>query len=62
MAADTEQVIIDIEVNYSEAIANLAKYRAEAGKLRQANAELKKKGRPAISHKMSIILKLPIIQ
>ena len=42
MAADTEQVIIDIEVNYSEAIANLAKYRAEAGKLRQANAELKK--------------------
>lgn len=39
---DNQQVIIEIETNYSEAVKLMAQYRAEADKFRQANADLKK--------------------
>ncbi len=42
MADKKEQVIIDIQIDYEEGIANMAKYRAEADKFRQANADLRK--------------------
>lgn len=42
MADKKEQVIVDIQVNYEEGIANIAKYRAEADKFRLVNAELRK--------------------
>ena len=39
---DNQQVIIEIETNYSEAVKLMAQYRAEADRFRQANADLKK--------------------
>lgn len=42
MADKKEQVVVDIQINYEEGIANMAKYRAEADKFRQANADLRK--------------------
>ena len=39
---DNQQVIIEIETNYSEAVKLMAQYRAEALRFRQANADLKK--------------------
>lgn len=42
MADKKEQVIVDIQINYEEGIANIAKYRAEADKFRQSNADLRK--------------------
>lgn len=37
---DNQQVIIEIETNYSEAVKLMAQYRAEADRFRQANADL----------------------
>lgn len=42
MADKKEQVIVDIQINYEEGIANIAKYRAEADKFRKSNADLRK--------------------
>mgnify|MGYP000898263998 CR=1 FL=1 len=42
MAENKEQVIIDIQTNYDEAIMLMAKYRAEADKFRKAHSDLKK--------------------
>ncbi|NCB96492.1 MAG: hypothetical protein EOM35_08590, partial [Negativicutes bacterium] len=39
---DNQQVIIEIETNYSEAVKLMAQYRAEADRFRQSNADLKK--------------------
>ena len=39
---DNQEIIIEIETNYSEAVKLMAQYRAEAYRFRQANADLKK--------------------
>lgn len=39
---DNQEIIIEIETNYSEAVKLMAQYRAEALRFREANADLKK--------------------
>jgi len=39
---DNQEIIIEIETNYAEAVKLMAQYRAEADKFRQSNADLKK--------------------